>query len=428
MKHKILTILTFVFLAFLASVNAQTTYSWKIVGQMPVPVTGGQVVYDLNATTSKIYILGGYSDAQQNSIDLIQEYNVVSNIWTTVAKMNQARYLFVADIWKSNVVYFGGVSTKSLAKNEVESWVFKPNFGLPATYDVQDNFARSFSTGHIKGDTLYIIGGNPIEGSGVTSLPYIVEYSLTNKNVITTFDTGAVDKPQQQMSFIIGNNIYIFGGVSSQSTLLSSIYKFNITTKKLEKLETKLPSVRAGGAAVYNPITNRGYIIGGYNETKYALATVDEISIEPNGSMKINSFPSLNFPRRNPMVVNYGAFIAVFGGRDLEGKVVQFVEILDANLTSVESTIIPENIELFQNYPNPFNPSTNISFQLSSPNFVTVKVFDVLGKEITTLVNEYKSAGKHTVTFSDSRLPGGIYYYKMVAGNYTETKKMVLIK
>jgi photosystem II stability/assembly factor-like uncharacterized protein len=94
---------------------------------------------------------------------------------------------------------------------------------------------------------------------------------------------------------------------------------------------------------------------------------------------------------------------------------------------SVEVTR-PLEYVLEQNYPNPFNPVTNIQYALDSKQFVTLKAFDVLGKEVATLVDEEKPAGNYEVEFSATDLPSGIYYYRMQAGSYIETKKMILIK
>ena len=88
----------------------------------------------------------------------------------------------------------------------------------------------------------------------------------------------------------------------------------------------------------------------------------------------------------------------------------------------------PNMFYLSQNYPNPFNPSTNIHYAISSKQFVNLKVYDILGNEIAELVNEEKSPGNYTVIFDASKLSSGIYYYKLTAGNYTSTKKMVVLK
>ena len=88
----------------------------------------------------------------------------------------------------------------------------------------------------------------------------------------------------------------------------------------------------------------------------------------------------------------------------------------------------PSDFVLEQNYPNPFNPSTNIRFSLPEANRVTLKVYDMIGQEVATLVNEFINAGSYEVTFDASNLPTGIYTYSLTAGNFQSVKKMMLIK
>ena len=89
---------------------------------------------------------------------------------------------------------------------------------------------------------------------------------------------------------------------------------------------------------------------------------------------------------------------------------------------------IAKDFILFQNYPNPFNPVTKISWQSLTSGWQTIKIYDVLGREIKTLVNEEKPAGDYEIEFDASKLPSGIYFYQLKAGDYVETKKMTLIK
>jgi hypothetical protein len=81
-----------------------------------------------------------------------------------------------------------------------------------------------------------------------------------------------------------------------------------------------------------------------------------------------------------------------------------------------------------QNYPNPFNPETKISFSVPQKGVVEIKVFDALGREIAVLLNEEVIAGNYSVSFNASKYPSGIYFYRINAGSFTDTKKMVLIK
>ena len=94
----------------------------------------------------------------------------------------------------------------------------------------------------------------------------------------------------------------------------------------------------------------------------------------------------------------------------------------------VEVEVVPEQYELLQNYPNPFNPSTKIVFSIPEASFVQLKVYDVLGNEVSTLVNEEHNAGVYSIDFSGTRLTSGTYFYRLKAGNYVEIKKMVLLK
>ena len=88
----------------------------------------------------------------------------------------------------------------------------------------------------------------------------------------------------------------------------------------------------------------------------------------------------------------------------------------------------PTEFKLSQNYPNPFNPTSKIEYSIPQTAFVTLKVYDILGKEIATLVNEEKLAGNYEVNFNGNRLSSGIYFYKIQAGGYSSMKKMVLLK
>ena len=99
---------------------------------------------------------------------------------------------------------------------------------------------------------------------------------------------------------------------------------------------------------------------------------------------------------------------------------------------------LPLTYALYQNYPNPFNPSTTINYNLPETGHVTLKVYDILGRVVATLVNEEKNAGSYSVQFSAKggsasggnadKFAGGIYFYRMQVGNFVQTKKLILLK
>ncbi len=110
------------------------------------------------------------------------------------------------------------------------------------------------------------------------------------------------------------------------------------------------------------------------------------------------------------------------------------VSIIDVQAPAVPSSVknqkyaVPTHYQLEQNYPNPFNPTTVISYKLSAVSDVTLRVYDVLGREVKTLVHQRQDAGEHSVTFNAASLPSGVYFYQLQAGTYSANKKLLLLK
>ena len=105
-----------------------------------------------------------------------------------------------------------------------------------------------------------------------------------------------------------------------------------------------------------------------------------------------------------------------------------YVTYCDVSLDVDDKDQLPNNMSLSNNYPNPFNPSTKIEYKIPETGRVLLKVYDLLGREVVTLVNEEKPAGSYDITFDANKLPSGVYYYRLASENFIETKKMVLIK
>jgi len=100
--------------------------------------------------------------------------------------------------------------------------------------------------------------------------------------------------------------------------------------------------------------------------------------------------------------------------------------ILDVKEPLVTET--PTTFALWQNYPNPFNPSTNVRYELPTSSDVRLSVYDLLGREVSVLVNERKEAGVHQVTFDASDLASGVYFYRLQAGDFVQTHKLCLVR
>jgi hypothetical protein len=100
----------------------------------------------------------------------------------------------------------------------------------------------------------------------------------------------------------------------------------------------------------------------------------------------------------------------------------------NGGVSSIEEIRPPVGYYLYQNYPNPFNPNTKIKFSIGEYGFISLKVYDILGREIATLVNDEKPLGDYEIDYDGSKLLSGVYFYKLIAGKFTDTKKMILTK
>jgi hypothetical protein len=144
------------------------------------------------------------------------------------------------------------------------------------------------------------------------------------------------------------------------------------------------------------------------------------------------------FINRDDLPSNLAGSCAVFHDRDNDGDMdmtgideredllILFTNGQVTNVNEIEN--VPEGFTLYQNYPNPFNPETSLQYAVGNGQYVTLKIYDVLGNEITTLVSEEKSTGGYKVEFNGTGLPSGMYFYTLRAGDYSETKKMILLK
>ncbi len=126
-------------------------------------------------------------------------------------------------------------------------------------------------------------------------------------------------------------------------------------------------------------------------------------------------------------------YIAFASGKtddDVEANMKLAINKYSVLVTSIDDQLnqIPNSFSLNQNYPNPFNPATIINYSIPSTNKVTLKVYDVLGNELSVLVNETKEAGNYEVNFNASKLTSGVYFYTLTSGNFVQTKKMILVK
>jgi len=369
---------------------------WRVIGELVFPVAGGKAV----VFNDEVFISGGYSKETQSNVDWVQRFNprFFENVITS--HMKSSRYGHLSGRINEKLVFLGGINDTGEINMSFEEY----NVNLSDTTIIvasDSNFNRIFSTGVSHLDSYYLIGGNSYSEAYSNTLSYIVEYNMVNDSITykSAKDSIAVLFPEQQMSAIIGDNIFVFGGVSNG--VLQSIQKFNITTKTLDTLDITLLEPRAGGVAVKRGESDDIFIIGGFNEGSSALSSVEIFSVDGD-NYSISSGKELIVARTNLMAVETNpSEIFVFGGYDVNGEVLSIIEkfgesVVDQNNEKEELF----SFQLDQNYPNHFNPSTTIKYSIPLTSNVTLKIYNILGKEIETLISKKQSAGNYEIVFN----------------------------
>ena len=223
-------------------------------------------------------------------------------------------------------------------------------------------------------------------------------------------NTGLTDTTVYALG-VIGTNL--FAGTSYNNPVGPNGHVFRTTNSGTNWTVTSYASVQVEAFAASG--TN---LFAGNNVDGVYLST-------NNGTSWTRVSPGLAYPHVDALAVSGTNLFAGSTGLGVWRRP------LSEMITSVEEggpRERPNNYSLQQNYPNPFNPTTNISYQLTAVSFVTLKVFDLFGREVSTLVNDQLMPGEYTVTFDASLLAGGTYFYRLTAGAYTETKKLLLLK
>jgi hypothetical protein len=252
-----------------------------------------------------------------------------------------------------------------------------------------------------------------------------------------------LDYPYDLTSDATGN-IYITGSSRSDSSLGSEdivILKYDADGNPVV---SSTYNGKAGGSDIGFSIAlddDNNIYIGGSTDRGNFQMIFATLKFDPAGNFNwIQTYYDSNTPE------DFIYKIALNKEREIFVTGISFNSETDYDFTTIKysqsvgiqsnNEFIPEKYELFQNYPNPFNPTTNIGFQIPVFGFVTLKVFDIAGKEIATLVNQNLEAGEYSYKFSiynplalaGYHLGSGVYFYQLSAGNFIDTKKFILLK
>jgi hypothetical protein len=254
--------------------------------------------------------------------------------------------------------------------------------------------------------SLLVFGNNIFAGTNMYGV-----YLSTNNGTDWTL-TGLVNKVIYTLA-VNGNNV--FAGTAGYGIFLS-------TNNGINWSQTAFNT----GITVYTISVSENNIISGASDGVY-LSTNNGL----NWIKKNQGFNNLQIAIHAFLITNNYIFAGTDGYSVWRRSLSEIIGVQNI------STEIPKEFKLYQNYPNPFNPKTKIIFEISNhpPNppskgevFVSMKVYNILGKEIQTLVNEGLQPGMYEVTFDGSDFPSGIYFYQLRVGEFVETKRFVLLK
>ncbi len=253
-----------------------------------------------------------------------------------------------------------------------------------------------------------INGGNPVVIADRSNIPFLqTDTSFNNNMVDIQVGMTAISHPSLGWS-ADGSRLYCVYSVTQRDTInYGPVFNFN---------DIALSYSTNGGANWIGPLSI----------TK--TAQEDEIypTISPTGNIGNDINVVYNWSQF-PGSCSFSDNAPIGGPTYMVFKKIDINTLPPIGIKKIETEVVAD-FKLGQNYPNPFNPTTNIQFSVPKNNLVTLKVYDITGKLISTLVNQNLNAGTYNVDFDATKLSSGVYFYTMQAGNFTSTKKMVLIK
>ena len=299
------------------------------------------------------------------------------------------------------------------------------------------------ATGSLTGTYTLVVDNSPAK----TSIVYKTQgnYALTNlPNSQVYGNLKFTSAANSTATVTLGNDLSIAGSMSIASTtpnaMTWNLGSFKITSTGngtfVDTATTANHTITGTGIDLFTGFSSFSFVpYSGTCTVTYAGATqkvlggtYNNLTIAGSGNMPLTAAATVS-----------GTLTLTSGNLDnsvyqvtVSGSVVKTGGTTSRNpvVTGVEesNSSVPDRFTLNQNYPNPFNPSTAISYQLSAKSFVSLKVFDMLGREVATLVDEVKKAGTYSTTWNASGFGSGIYFSKMQAGSFSETRKLVLMK
>jgi len=284
------------------------------------------------------------------------------------------------------------------------------------------------------------------ESATLPSLPYLEPFSLTLYDVedpntpVAKFDSLVVSSENPQALILFGlNDTTTYAPNPEGYSIHENVLLLDLPILSNTENEARAVFVHTvTDAPTIDVVTSTGDTL--VSALSYGIASqplslpAASYSVDLLRSSDKQKIGSYTFDLTNQ--VNGYAMVALTGFRDPSANQngpafeVGVYEVVLSPVTGVveRDEKLPATFELWQNYPNPFNPVTSIQFSVSSNQFVSLKVYDLLGREVTTLVNERKPAGNYRASFDAKNFASGVYFYKLLAGDFVKTRKMLLVR
>ena len=401
-----------------------STGKWHNINPMKVPRTLHQMVL---LSTGKILVIGGLFE---RSCEL---FDPQTETWTMTDSLPSSRNWggFTTTVLQdSRILVVGGLTQDSLGTPFIFSDRCEMYDPITEKWDIvaSINIGRDNHRATILNDGKVLITGGEISGS-TTNQCEIYDPTLNTWEIVAQMNER---RSLHAVILLKNGNVFISGGSNGDSPLLNSCEVYDVSTNEWV-LAADMSVYRKDHHIYYLTKIDKLLILGGgtldFGEDTWEI--YDPNSLE---SLYYEAFPinqlleynNVQLPNENIFVAGGWEFIYTPLPAFFPGKRSWIFDI---------TTDIPEkevkNIKDFyleQNYPNPFNPGTSIQYTVSSRQFITLKVYDMLGREVATLVNEEEPAGNYEVEFDGSNLPSGMYIYKIQAGEFSDAKKMLLLK
>ena len=394
------------------------------------------ITLNWRAPASAIHALGNKSaniSIEQNSAGLAVDYYKVyrkvtaSGSYTSIGMTNTINDYIDNDVTPGTIYYYkvtaviddveSGFSNESFAScNSIGYSVILPTSIVPPTIDGIVNTSEWSDAYRLDIKNTLGIGNDPPSQDVFAYLKIVDNYLF-----LAVKDFSAIaDVTDDQIGFYFDNNNNNNWDVGDGNIWLTrTTTSISITFREITGA---YPDALLFGTPVENPVGVIGSIAMDAGHMEYEIRFDMKTSpFQPTGS-------SFGF-----WVYSFDGYIYSFTGRYANAAVwtapISYVDV--DLLTSINDRLfssIPDFFKLYQNTPNPFNPSTIIRYDLSKEGMVSINVYDLLGREVKTLVNEYKNAGSYDVEFNANNLSSGTYFYRITTGDFADVKKLLLLK